>query len=541
MCKEFSRKKVYTMVFATFFVCAVTLSAFSIPFAKANPIIVEVSPTSGEVGTSVRVSGSDATEDGEVRVYLAWFVAGSFAATTAANSTGGYSTDIMVPAFPAGTYSILVLDVATGDTAVAPFTIQPDISLTSVEGAVNDEVTVMGYGFNGDSSITLMVDGIDVTPWPEPRTDGFGSFEAKFRVPKVPRGGYTVNASDGADYALASLTVVPKITLNPTSGPSATTVFVNGTGFASHAPVSMEFDNINVTMYGAFTTEMDGSFVLLFFVPDIADGAYTVNATDEDGNSATAPFLVPSPTLTLEPSTAFGTSIVTAEGSGFPVGQPVLLVLEDNTVVELVDLMTGSEALFADEYGQYEYSFIVPVATPGVYRVVAYSLAGFGWEIDEELAWASLTIVEDAILVEIEDKIATIIIPDLGTIKQNLTTIDAELVSIEGNIATINSTVGVIQADLADIQLNVTEINGNMVTLETTLGTIEGRITSIEGETATIETDVGTVKADISSVKGTQEAFTIPLYAGVGLALIAAVGAIFLTVIHVQAMRKTAA
>ncbi len=541
MFKDFSGKKIYTMVFAAVFVCTVMMSALSIPSAKANPIIVEVSPTSGEVGTSLRVSGSGATEDGEVKVYLAWFFAGSFAATTVANPTGVYSTDITVPAFPVGTYSILVLDVTTGDTAVAPFTIQPDINLTSVDGAVNDEVTVKGYGFNGGSSITLMFNGIDVTPWPNPQTDGFGSFEAKFRVPKVPKGEYTINASDGADYALASLTVVPKITLNPTSGPSAATVFVNGTGFASNAAVSIEFDNINVTMYAAFPTEIDGSFVQLFFVPDVADGAYTVNATDEHGNSAIAPFLVPSPTLTLEPSTAFGTSIVTAEGAGFPIGQPVLLVLEDNTVVELVDLMTGSEALFADEYGEYEYSFIVPVTTPGAYRVVAYSLAGFGFEIDEELASASLTIVDDAILVEIEDKIATIIIPDLGTIKQNLTAIDAELVSIEGNIATINSTMGVIQADLADIQLNITEINGNMVTVETTLGTIDGKITSIEGETATIETEVGTIKTDISSVKRTQEAFNIPLYTGLGLALIAAVGAIFLTIIHVQAMRKTAA
>jgi len=535
--RTLSKRSVPTIMFIAFLVCATTVASFVSP-VKANPINVEVSPPSGTMGMSVKVSGDDATEGGEIRVYIAAFIISFFAATTNADPMGEYSVNITVPAFPVGPYSILVLDVETGDTAIAPFTIRPKIKLTAEAGASNDEVTVEGYGFASGSLITLTFDGDDVTPWPEPQTDEFGSFKATFVIPSVPNGTYTVEASDETNHALASFTVIPKITLSPTSGSSATTVFVNGTGFASASTMSIEFDNINVTMYPALPTNLDGSFMQIFFVPDLPDGSYTVNATDDAGSSASAKFLVPSPTLILDPSTAFQGSIVTARGAGFPPAQPVLLYLEENMMIDLVELMTGSQAFYTDEYGEYEYSFVVPVVTPGVYRVVAYSLAGFGFTIGEELTSTSLTIVEDAILVEIRDKIATIIIPDLGIIKQNLTAIDARLINIEGTTVTINSTIGVILADIAAVGLEVAAVNGNVATLQTTLGTIEGRIISIEGETATIETDIGTIKADISNVKGTQESYVIPMYAGIGLVLIAAIASIFLTIIHVQAMRR---
>jgi len=531
-------KKTHTMIFTATLICIMITAALSVTSVRASPITVVASPSSGSAGTIVSVSGNDATAYGEVRVYLDYFI-GFFMATTIANSTGGYSTNVTVPAFPSGSYSILVLDVTTDDTAFAPFIIQTKIAVTPDEGSCNDEVTVAGYGFDSVSPITLTFNETNVTPWPQPQTDEFGSFKAKFNIPKVPNGTYDVNASDGANYALASFKVIPKITLSPTSGPSATAVFISGTGFTQSAVVSIEFSHINVTMYPPFLTDLDGSFMQLFFVPEVSDGVYTVNATDDTGNSVIVQFLVPSPILTLEPDTVTGSSIVTAKGSGFPPNQPVLLYLEDNMMVGLVDLMTGSKALFADEYGTYEYSFIVPVAKPGVYQVIAYSMDGFGFSKGEELASAPITIVADALLLEIKDKIATIIIPDLGIIKENLTAIDAKLVSIEGTTATINSTIGLIQADIESIQLSITAIDGNIATIQTILGTIEGKITSIEGNTATIETDIGTVITEISNVKGNQETFTIPLYASLALALIAAAGVIFLTIIHVIAMRKT--
>ncbi len=530
------RKKANTMTFALAFVSVMIASALMMSPVRANPITVSVSPTSGTPGTSVLVSGDDATPYGEVRIYLSVFFVSLFMETTTADGAGMYSVNITVPAITSGSYSVLALDVTADDDASTPFTIETKIEIDPTEGSGNDQATVKGYGFNSVSLITLTFNGTDVTPWPQPQTNEFGSFTTTITIPNVPKGTYEVNASDGTYYALTAYTVFPKVRLSPTSGPPTTVALVGGTGFASSVAVSIEFGNINVTMYPPVPTDADGSFMQVFFVPEVPDGEYMVNATDETGNSATAQFLVPSPTLTLEPSTTTGNSIVTVRGSGFPPYQPILLYVEDNMVVSLIDLMVVSEAIYADEYGVYEYPFIVPVENPGIYKVVAYSAStGLGLQKGEEIASAPLTITENALLLELKDKIATIIIPDLGIIRENLTSIDAKLVELEGTTATISSTLGLIQADISDIQLNVTAINGNIATIETTLGTIEGEITSIEGNTATIETDLGTVITQISDVEGT---FTIPLYVGLVLAVIAAAGTVYLVIIHVQAMRK---
>jgi len=533
-------KKHAIMLAAVLVVVTLTPSFFTVS-VDASPITLTVSPTSGPVGSTVTVSGINATAEGEVRVYVAILFFGFFAATTTANSTGGYSVNFAVPAIPADMYSIAVIDVETGDTNSTNFTIEPKIELTPEEGSCNDKVKVKGYGFDSETPITLTLDGTDVTPTPQPETDPLGSFETGFNVPSMPNGTYNVTADDGVNEASAPLTVTPKIRLIPTSGSPATLVIVNGTGFTPFVGASIEFDTINVTMIPTIPTEADGSFFQLFLVPDMPDGTYTVKATDENGTVATAPFQVPSPTINLTPNTTSGPAIVTATGSGFLPHQPIILYLEDISSVNLIDLMTGSRQLMADEYGSYEYSFLVPVTKPGVYTVAAHSLTeGNGLLVGEALASAPLTVVESDLLVNLKDEIDTIVIPDLDTIKANLTNIDAKLVSLNGTVATIETNLGTIEADLTDINAQLVSIDGTVATIETDIGTIQTNLTainaqlvSIDGTVATIETDIGTIQTDIgaiesdvSDVKGevVPTGYEFGLLATI-LALIAAIGA----------------
>ena len=428
---------------------------------SAAPIDIMVSPDTGQVGSTITVSGENASSNGEVRVYLMGFI---FMAATTANETGGYSVNVTVPAVPTGLYDITVLDVTTEDTSSASFTIQPKIVLSLAEGAFNDTVTVEGSGFQSVSPITLMFSETDVTPSPPPSTDWLGSFRTGFHVPEMPNGTYPVMADDGTSNASDLFTVIPKILLAPqTSGPPSTLLFVIGTGFAPSVNVTIEFDGIDVTYPIGIATSSNGSFggmglPTMFFVPDVADGTHIVNATDETGTSATAPFTVPSPVMTLTPNITSGHSIVTATGSGFPPNMPILLYLEDIFLVDLIDLMAQGPAIFADEHGSYELSFIVSVAKPGVYKVVAYrpgEAVADELTIGEEVASASLTIVENALLVDIQNEIITILIPDLGLVKANLTEINGRLVSVQGTVATIETDLGTIEADVNDIQAEV--------------------------------------------------------------------------------------
>jgi hypothetical protein len=523
------------------FVCMIGLTALSTHLVRARPITVDVSPSSGSFGTTVTVSGADATPNGEVRVYIGASVASLFAATTNANSTGSYSTHFTVPALPFGPYKVLVLDVETENTnsASAFLIVESTITLSLEEGSCGDEVTVEGHGFSAASSITLDFDGTDITPTPQPYTDDFGSFTAQFNVSRVPEGTYAVYASDGANGASASFSVIPKIILYVTSGPPSTLVFVNGTGFAPHSAVSLWFGSFNVTMYPPTSTDGDGTFMQLFLVPDVPDGLYTVTAIDEHSNSADAPFATPSSILTLTPDTTSGHAVVTATGLGFPPYAPVLLYVEDVLTMNFVDLMMGNPALFADEYGSYEYSFVVSILKPGDYVVSAHTVGrGSELTLGEALASASLTITENALLLEISDDIATIVIPELGTIKTSLEAINATLISIDGDIVTMNSSLGLIETDLYTIKLRVLSIAGDVATIETTLGTIQGKVESIDGNTATIATDVGIVKADVSQVTDAQEKFTTPLYTVLAMALVSAACGVILLIMHAFAMRR---
>ncbi len=536
--ESFLHNKTSAVSVLSILICVIFATVLPIATVKAAPLIVVISQSSGPVGVIVTVSGSGATANGEVRVYVAMTILGFFAATTTANSTGGFLVNITVPAFPAGNYFILALDTATGNTGMRPFQIQTSISLSSDSGTYNDEISIEGHGFDSDTPITIKFDGENVTPIPQPRTDNFGSFKAKFAVPSRPGTTYNVEADDGSNTASAKFLMFPKITLSAASGRPAKTIFVNGTGFAPTSTVTVEFGGINVTMYPTLTTNSVGSFIQLFLVPDAPDGEYAVTATDKYNNSAAAQFIIPSPIMILTPNTISAPAIVTAYGKGLPPNIPIALYLENVFTMDFLDLMVESQKLYTDDYGNYEYSFVVPISEPGVYNVTAYAITGSHSFDSEKLAMASLSIIENSLLIEIEDKIANIIVPDLGTIKTSLSAIDAKIVSIEGNIATINSTIGLIQADISDIGVNITAFNGNVATIQTVLGIIEGTITSVEGNIATIETEVGTIRVDLLNVKNAQDALIIPQYVGLALAAIAALSAIILLIMHLQVMRK---
>ena len=554
-------------------VIAISLMALPIVPIQANPITVAISPTSGTVGSTVTVSGSGATAGGEVRVY--W--GDAFMDTTIADGTGVYSVDIVVPNNRAGPMDIRVRDVTTGNADHATFTVKSKIVLIPDKGSAwygGDKITVVGTGFGihefppprepwwAPCNVTLEFNGVVWTNITSTNWDG--SFEARFYVPDtMPSGTYTVNATDDlGNSASAPFTVVPKIISWPTSGSTATHVHVAGWGFAASKSVTVTFDGINVTIFSGLMTDPQGRFGNWFKVPDVPDGIFTITATDVDGNSASAPFVVPRPVMFLTPNVTVGSSIVTVTGLGFPSGPPVVVTINETASMDIVYTGMMLMQTFPDEYGSFEFSFVLPITKPGVYNVTANRIIEMrpeGFMIIEAEIWASLTVVDLVMdkLIEMQGDIAVIqtevgqievklhninatllliqgnialIQTDIGTIQANLTDINATLISIEGNIATINSAIGLIQTDITNIKLNVTAINGNIATIQTTLGTIQGKITSIEGDTATIETDIGTVKADISNVKGAQEAIATPLYIAIILALISAVGVIVLLI-----------
>ena len=590
-----------------------------IPLVMADPISIEVSPTSAPVGATINVSGTNATAGAEVRIQF--YVI--FLATTVANETGGYSVDVAVPAVPSDTYPIMAWDVAEGDTEFTMFTVEPRINVDPISGRYESEVTIRGDGFLSFSDITILFDGTDVTPFPMPQTDPLGSFESSFLVPSKPNGTYTVTASDtGPNSASTEFNVDPRIMCvwQGASGAPSSLAMIGGYGFGTSVNVTLYFDSVNVTPYPWYLTDVDGSFEFPFFVPGVSDGIYTITANDTDGNFAALQFVVPSPILMLTPSRTSDSSLVTARGIGFMPYAPILLRLEDVTMTQLIDLVWMSPDLLVDIDGSFEYSFIVPVTEPGIYTVAAYISLGAPTDL-KEVASAPLTIVDNSALdidvnvgavhfrgemaefyvmtafggrlvnakldaarlyysegnasldlgpnvesvatglfrisyaipsnasqgtytlvvqayhyatsveaygagsssflisptltsekaqiIDISGKIGTVLIPDLGVIKANLTAINARLMDIQGTEATIHSDIG---------------------TLKTTTDVINAEVTSIEGNVATISSDLGTVKTHVTTTEFQLETATLIV------ALVAAVGSM-LSFMFIRRMR----
>lgn len=388
------RSVAYTRVLGQALITIVlaAIAFLQVPLAHASPITISISPDHGSVGSIVTIAGLNATENGEVGLYL---FGNLFLTSTKTNETGGYSINLAVPAIPYGTYSIVAVDLASGDTASEFLTVEPRILLTPTEGSFEDKVAVRGNGFIGNSDIGIMFDGTDVTPFPTPRTDGTGSFEASLYVPSTPNGTRDVVANDAwGNTASAPFNILPQITLRPTSGNTSDFVFLNGHGFSPAVNATAYFGTTNITLYPTCMTSAQGSFSMPFFVPNVPNGTYSVSVIDATGNAATTPFTVASPILTLTPDRTTGSSIITAKGAGFQPYSPVILYLEDIMTTNLVDLMWASENLMPQVNGSFEYSFVVPITNPGVYNVAAFQALSQSSSDLKKVASASLTVFE---------------------------------------------------------------------------------------------------------------------------------------------------
>lgn len=120
------------------------------------------------------------------------------------DSDGSFSISATVPDIEEGTYDLLVED-DDGNDAEGSFLVEIgiEISISKVTtpgspGYVGDSVTVSGFGFEADSTVTI-------TYATEPQvvatttSDADGAFTATFDIPESEAGAHTITASDGTN------------------------------------------------------------------------------------------------------------------------------------------------------------------------------------------------------------------------------------------------------------------------------------------------------------------------------------------------------
>lgn len=184
-------------------------------------------PTHAPPDGTVTVTGTGFGDRADVDIFLGT----AAVASGQTDSNGSFSISATVPDIAEGTYDLLVED-DEGNDSEGSFLVEIgiEISISTVTtpgspGYVGDSVTVSGFGFEADSTVTL-------TYATEPQvvatttSDADGAFTATFDIPESEAGAHTITASDGTNslevsfYMEAQSPGVPQL-LSPEIGTKA--------------------------------------------------------------------------------------------------------------------------------------------------------------------------------------------------------------------------------------------------------------------------------------------------------------------------------
>jgi hypothetical protein len=386
------RTRASTAAIATALLLATPLLLLITP-ALAVPVII-LSPTSGSPGTTVTISGTGfaASASGVV-----WFDSdgdsvldpGEPNAPVTTDGSGDFSgVSLIVPDVTAGSYLILA-DIPLGPPAPeasASFTVPtPSISISPTSGPPGTSITVVGSNFKLSSTVTIFFD-LDSDGQVDPgetvgtaTAGSSGAFSTIVSAPTLPSGSYSVRATDGVNTALGvTFTITPAISLSPTSGSPGTTVTVSGSGFAASASGVVWFDSNNNGALdsgepsASVTASATGTFTATLTVPTVAAGTYNIRADVPSGGTveASASFTVPTPSISISPTSGPPTTPITVTGSGFNVGASGVVWFDSNNNGAL-DSGEPSASVTASATGTFTATLTVPTVAAGTYNIRA--------------------------------------------------------------------------------------------------------------------------------------------------------------------------
>ena len=388
------------------------------------------------------------------------------------------------------------------------------LSISPSSGSPGTKVMVSGAKATVNGTVSIYW---DETFMGNTTANSLGEFQYELTVPAdATTRVHQLTAVDTSTGRTASAPFrVILITLNPTSGPVGTRVVVNGFGFTPETQAMITFNDM---LIGYTHVDKLGNLTFTFNIPLSTAGDQLIKAYDVEGIASTTFTVIEIAQLDVQ------VDVGTIRFRGELVEFYVQTALKGRAIetTSLNAKLYGPDG----EIAYYQYPANITAIATGFYKIVytipanadigTYALVVNAEYISDTVqafgtSFKSFTISEtlttiNAHITEIRNGIATIIIPNLGAIRLNLTA--------------MNTT-------LQDIFLKVIAINGTTARIETTLGMVNGTVTDIKGSTATIVVPgLGQIQTDISDLIGRQEAWAMPQYLVVVFSLVAAIGAI---------------
>jgi hypothetical protein len=393
------------------------------------------------------------------------------------------------------------------------------ISMTLSAGSPGAEVRIRGIKATPYGTVSIFWDDALVG---STTANGLGEFTYLLTVPEdASLGVHKIKVLDVTTNREASMLFkIIQITLSSSKGSIGTKVIITGFGFTPSIQAAVTFNDV---LMGYAYVDSFGNFTFTLNIPLSAAGVQTIKAFETEGNYASAMFTVVDATP-LDVTVDVGAIHFIGEVAEFYVQAAFKGVAVNATSINALlykpDGATESLSAQLVATGLYKIPYTILGNETGTYTLVVTvsyvsdTVESNGTSFKCFLVSSTLALMNNRV-IEIKDGLA-LVQNGLGYVTLNLTAMNVTLQSIF---------------------LKVVSINGTTATIQTMIGVMNGTITEIDDNTATITTPIGNMEADVSSLMGTQQAWVIPQYAIVIIALIAAVSST-LTLFFVR-RRKT--
>jgi len=361
--------------------------------AHASGEDIDLSPKEGNIGDKIDIEGDGFEADATYRLYFSSDKADDGddidTEVTAYESTGikwtntdgELTTTFTVPSeltdgedsedVHGGDYYFYVTyHRSTTILDSARFTvIGGEIEISPETGQVGTEVKISGTRFGISQKITIEYDsdGIDIASG-DSKTDDEGKFTCTIVIPESTVDTHTITVTDeSGNEPNAEFSVMPKITIDPTSGAAGEVIQIKGTGFKDRAYITITFDDHRIsTTPLSPNTKANGSFTCSFVVPSYAAfGTSKIRASDDDYNWAEAELTILTG-VSLSPDTSqtspghVGMEL-TLYGTGFITSSQITITYDDIKV----------ETATTDSQGTFSATFFAPPSVAGNHTVTA--------------------------------------------------------------------------------------------------------------------------------------------------------------------------
>jgi hypothetical protein len=283
----------------------------------ASASLDPLSPTSGQAGTAVVVSGANFPPSTALVFKLDTDTIIPTSGDASTRSSGIFLSTITIPTSTAAGAHTITATAGTG-TASATFTVTAGPTLDTPipeSGASGSTVTLTGSNFLASYPMIIMFDDVTITPKAgDTSTQTTGSFNTVITIPAdATAGAHEISVTVSTVTEIASFTVTstepPPATTPPTgtlsmsqtTGAIGQPIIVGGSGFTPGAMVTISYDGKQI---GTGQAKSDGTYISdILTVPisthgehkfAITDGTHTSQATftvESDAPTAPTPVL----------------------------------------------------------------------------------------------------------------------------------------------------------------------------------------------------------------------------------------------------------